>query len=176
MQFFPLGTCVSGLPSVAHPHEESKTCHTSRLAVAPTPTQEPTETGSRVGQIWRRESYTGDSDAIFQSVSPSETRSQLQSNKGRLASRYNITVVHDMCINICSRWVCLPWLTGVLMVHYCVKQIRNSTLALYSNLLKMSTKRILTCIVICNSFWVLRAVGWIWNVVLCKSQFVCTGS
>ena len=56
--------------------------------------------------------------------------------QGHLASRY-ITVVHDMCINICSRWVCLPWLTDVLMVHYCVKQIRNSTLALYSNLLKM---------------------------------------
>ena len=37
---------------------------------------------------------------------------------------------------------------------------------------------ILTCIEICNSYWILRAVGWIWNVVLCKckSQFVCTGS
>ena len=99
--------------------------------------------------------------------------------QGHLASRH-ITVVHDMCINICSRWVCLPWLTDVLMVHYCVKQIRNSTLALYSNLIKMSSKRASLDMfhnfdMHCNLQVTLGSSG-CWNVVLCKSQFVCTGS
>ena len=77
---------------------------------------------------------------IFNLFHPGKQGPSSNQNKGHLVSRY-ITVVHDMCINICSRWVCLPWLTDVLMVHYCVKQIRNSTLALYSNLIKMSSKR-----------------------------------
>ena len=46
-------------------------------------------------------------------------------NKGHLASRYTVSVVHDICINICNRSACLTWLTDVLMVHYCVKQNHN---------------------------------------------------
>ena len=77
---------------------------------------------------------------IFNLFHPPKQGPSSNQNKGHLASRY-ITVVHDMCISIWSRWMCLPWLTDVLMVHYCVKQIHNSTLALYSNLLKKFTKR-----------------------------------
>ena len=136
MQVFLLGTFVSVF--------QAWDMKNPRLATLPVWLCTHTHTGAY------RDRQSGGTDLALAELGASEcplfstcftlqNKVPAQIKQGHLASRY-ITVVHDVCINICSRWVCLPWLTDLLMVHYCVKQIRNSTLALYSNLLKMFTK------------------------------------
>ena len=58
-------------------------------------------------------------------------------NMGHSGSRYTIIINEcwqDICINSSNRWMCLTWLTDVLMVHSCVKQIHNLALALYNQI------------------------------------------
>ena len=64
--------------------------------------------------------------------------------------------------------MCLTWLTDVLMVHSCVKQIHNLALALiksaqnvYQVNFTWHFHHLFT--VMCNIFLALRAVGWFWN-------------
>ena len=105
-------------------------------------------------------------------------------NMGHSGSRYMIIINkcwQDICINSSNRWMCLTWLTDVFMVHSCVKQIHNLALALIKSAQNVYQVNFTwhfhhLSIVICNLFLALRAVGWFWYVVLCKFQFVRTGS
>ena len=105
-------------------------------------------------------------------------------NMGHSGSRYTIMINkcwQDICVNSSNRWMCLTWLADVLMVHSCVKKIHNLALALIKSAQNVYQVNLTwhfhhLSIVICNLFLSLRAVGWFWNVVFCKFQFVRTGS
>ena len=132
--FFHQGVCVVVgtfalvYQSVAHPHDESKFFNQigNLWHVAFAPTQEPTETGG--------------TDSVLADLGASECalvficftlQNKVQAPiKTRVIWLPSISVVHDICINICNRSACLTWLTDVLMVHYCVKQNHNLTLTL----------------------------------------------
>ena len=70
-----------------------------------------------------------------------------------------------------NRWMCLTWLTGVLMVHSRVKQIHNLALARIKSAQNVYQVNFTwhfhhLPIVICNLFLALRAVGWFWNGIM----------
>ena len=129
----------------------------------------------RVRSLWMSTSFN-----LFHPLKEGPGSNQ---NKGHLASRY-----------ICCTWHLHQHLQQIGVFDVVDRCTHGPLLCQAESQLNIGTTRICSkCLIyemnftwhvswcfalgiICNSFCVLRAVGWIWNVVLCKFQFVCTGS
>ena len=86
------------------------------------------------------------------------------------------TFAADGCV--CRGWPMYAWFTTTVSSRFATQHWHYTRIC--SKCLPSELHLIhnfdMHCAVICNPFWVLRAVGWIWHGALCKIQFVCTGS